>query len=337
MDDGQEPKVLDAIVSVMSSLLRSGSTHGVTADNIDEVMEKVGRVAGKFTTPSPIAQQPQTPSTTGNATSSDDVTVKTTDHPAPAKSDVVIKPSRKTTAKAKSATQTAKNKPTPTVTAPTSETAKTGPAVTVDQPTQEAKAKRGRKPKAVATPEISEEVVAAPPEIKRGPGRPKKVTADVIQPSQTTLFDNATFDEMSDDPKSPNYRFQNLMKNGKPVFFKNMKLSNAILGEEVTCMICGVHQMMLKKHLTTKHNMTGEQYMRFIGVDPNEEASKDYVRGPGFAKRKSAETKASGFGKHERSKTTAAVAGKTTPANRKATPVPTAETKKTRGRPKVTA
>jgi hypothetical protein len=350
MDDGQEPKVLDVMVSLMSSLLRSGSNHGVNAGNIDEVMEKVGRVAGKFTSPAPApgttpaATEQSQPSTTPSpaapvakaAEAPAAVAAPVTEKTAPA----TAKVSPKVTAKAKTAAPAAKargNKPTPAVTAPAPIAAKTETPAPVDQPMQEAKPKRGRKPKAVATPESSEPVAAAQPEVRRGPGRPKKVKTEVVTPSQTTLFNEAGSGEISDDPKSPNYRFRNLMKNGKPSFFKGMKLSNAINGEEVTCMICGVHQMMLKKHLTTKHNMTGDQYLRFIGVDPEAEASKDYLRGPGFAERKSAETKASGFGKHDRLKKTEVVAVKATAASKKATPAPTAETKKTKGRAKVTA
>jgi hypothetical protein len=349
MDDGQEPKVLDAMVSLMSSLLRSGSNHGVNADNIDEVMEKVGRVAGKFTSPAPAqsttpaATEQSQPATTPSPAAS---VAKAAPAPAPVAAPVTekaapatAKVSPKVAQKAKTAAPATKarlNKPSPAVTAPAPIAAKTETPAPIDQPTREAKPKRGRKPKAVASPATSEPVAAAQPEVRRGPGRPKKIKTEAVTPSQTTLFDEAGSGEMSDDPKSPNYRFRNLMKNGKPSFFKGLKLSDAINGEEVTCMICGVHQMMLKKHLTTKHNMTGDQYLRFIGVDPEAEASKDYLRGPGFAERKSAETKASGFGKHDRLKKTEVVAAKATASSKKATPAPTAE-KKTRGRAKVTA
>ncbi len=357
MDNGQEPTVLDVMVSITSSLLRSGPNHGVTAENIDTVLAKIGQTAEKFKGPATPVNQPQALSSTPTAEApASPAAAKSPEAPAPT-------PAKPVRAKAPAA---AKKAPTPSVTAkaadpaPAVAKAKRGrkpkavaapvaettvvPEVKQEAPAKQAvaaptPAKRGRKPKAVAAPQVSEPAAAqATPEapVKRGRGRPRKVRPEAEIAAQATLFASPEIEgDASENPGDPNYRFRNHMKNGKPIFFDGMKREDAINGEEVTCLVCGEHQMMLKKHLATKHGMSGEQYLRFIGVDPADPKNKDYLRGPEFGNRKSAETKVSGFGKHERPKK--AVARKVKATARKATPTPATEMKKTRGRPKVTA
>jgi predicted transcriptional regulator len=184
------------------------------------------------------------------------------------------------------------------------------------------------------TQATSEATPAAP----RKRGRPKKERPEAAQTSLFTQSASEDSGELSDDPKAPNYRFRNLLTNGKAKTFEGMKISEAINGEEVICLICGVHQNMIKKHLRARHNMSGEQYLTHFGIDPADEKSKDFLRGPGFGNRKSDETKASGFGKHERPAKAAVVEQPKTKARaKKATPTPATEMKKTRGRAKATA
>lgn len=322
MDKKQAPLILDGIVQLGSSLLKSGSNHGVTADNIDSMIDKIGLGLMRYTgdnapaaaTAPQVAAQPapaapaEAPPAAKAKTATPTVTSKKTAAATPATPKRRGRPPKAATAAAPAQTvAVAQPEPTP------------APAP--------AAIKRGRKPKAATTPTVSEPVAAAPaqPE-KRKRGRPPKARpvsdAQASLPLATTAA--VTTSEaapeatgtLSSDLKSPNYRFKNLLKNGKVVTWNGMKPEDAYNGEMIACMVCGAERKMLKKHLRKEHGMEEADYLHHFGLP------EDYkLCGPDFSGRKSLEAKATGLGKNKTPKV-------------KATP---ADAKKTRARAKALA